>query len=728
MIMMSLGAMGHLLNKKGKQNRPQSVGQGHVSQNDMPAGPLIYDSNRVKEVDEYIRDKAISKHQKRMQYLFPSDHDKPQTVVPSVEGYSNGYPAALPPEYNQLAKDDSQAAKFARERASILKPTNTISTPINPETGKVQAQQDEDIYGGPMFRTFNFKGPEIGEFGSQAEISELTGLPLDLTHANMQPHFSSRNRREVNNDNYLVKLERFTGVDSGQGNLNRMKQETTAVWNGPQDIQMPDMRNVTDLYDRAEYAMNDRSKYSHMTSVKSTRDNRINFDNVRVLPKNIDETHPDHAKIEARGRPNSGKLAGLRAMVSQAIQRRDPLPVDGQSLLPGRGAMTGLPMVPAPGVREVTATNSTYENNYMGVPVNPFRNYAYDNMMQAHEARYDDAVIRRQDTFTPRMGNAIDAISKMPKTSGVFVERLTEKGKEATYIQPAFDGRGNRLRNVEAPDPTWMEMLDVSDHTGKMNAAGRMQGAYTHLEVDAPMTHKAMNTHNKYVGQPFKNLGQGIRQHGILDWTTMKETLLHSHTGNPKALVNAPMSYDAMFEQFTDRTEKNDYLGPARNPVTGGPYEGTEIIGGIDASRPMVENYYYGPNRLAHQSRDQEEFRQGLIKTVDKIDFGGHFNPARGTTQPMSRDTAVAIREDTSVPGRTNIGLIREGTGEQMQMQVNLKEDNVQGMSMGNAHVKTQMTFNEVHNGISIRQSNNEAINPRLDPALKITNDLFPYL
>ena len=735
-IALSIGALGNFMNKRNSSPREITMPDGRVSAHDMPSSQLIYHDSRVREVEAYGVGKAAKKYPAHVSQQFPNDYMKAQEVVASTYGESSGYPAQVA-AWEGSAMDDSLSAQFEKQRRAMLSVKDSVVTPVNPQTGALQAQLSADVYGGPAFRTTQFKQlpsdllePFSADFSqSGAPMSQLSGLPADPRHGNMQPHFKGSNRRNVRDDIASATLESMTGFDSGAGTITQ-KTEQAAVWNPPQNIKRVQMSDLTDLNARATYAMQSTNANSYKTPVPSFRDSPMDMKDVRVMPRNIDELNPNNAKQVITNRMTAPKIAQSRAMIPQQVLNFERPAPDNMVPVGNRSGITGSLSVPQPSVRDNRATTSTYDNTWTGVPSSQYKQNNNDSQQAAWDASMDDFVSKKNDVFTPRLGNPIDSSARMPSTTGVFIQRTVDgKGLANTYIRAGGDNKGERIRdNVHAPDATLGEMLDISNLTGKFNRVDRTDGAYTHIEMDAPMTSKEMNIENKYIGAPqLKNLGNGIRQHGIIDYTTIKETLHQSYMGNPTSDKKAGPCKDAHFEQYTDRTEEVKYLGPAVSHEPSEPWKETEMMSGLDF-KPLIEDYVSAPNRVHdNKNRDAKQFTDSIQDSLThKLDFGGHFGNIHDRAMPTSRDAIVDLKEDTCADGRINIGRVNEAVIDgKMKIEFELKDECKVIPVMGNAHVPT----NDIsHPGIEVRTINTEALNPRLSGDLKITNDLYPWV
>ena len=721
-ILLSIGALGGYLNKDGKQTRPQSLPRGKVSENDKPDAPLIYGSERKAQVDEMILEMAEKKYSSFLDQQFQGTQ---QLSVFPDPGQGEVTPAPL----TLLNEDDSMASQFEKTRQQLLANKDTQVAPINPQTGNVQAQKQQDVFGGPMFHQWNFKsggassGAPVIE-GFNGPVSQLNGLPWDGTHSNMQPNFKASNRRNYSDDMAGVMLERFSGAESGQDSWYP-KQETKAQWNAAQSTKFAEITDVSDLRQRAQFAATQTSAQNYINPITQIKDSPINFKQTQVQPKNIDELFPNRAQTELSIRPNQGSSFTVRPMIPKPDKTFIAGDVSNLPLQGNRSAGTANMLNPTPDVRDNNATTS-YEQSYMGPAVSQFKSYGYNEGMDAYKSRYDDVVSRKTETYTPRLGTAVDPQNKMPASSGTFIERATEKGIANTYIQPAYDGKGPRLTdNIQAPEPTNKDMLDVSNLSGKINRVDESRGAYTETNMDLPMTNKAMFAENKYLGAPFKNEGQGIRQHGFVALTTLKEMLHAPYSGNAKAPVSAPTDKNAQNEAYTDRTEKQTYIGAASVPVKSAPNQDGDFTTGL-VSKPMLEGYYSGANKIDQKRQGTAEYAQTVDRDLtDKIDFGGRMGGGRSETMPLSRDGQIDIKEDTSAPGRLTVG-VSYGAEQNPMGEMLLKEDIQEQVHYGAAFVKS--TDSPAGVGIEIKTTNTATLNPRLDPDIKISNDLFPYV
>src|SRR5947209_7873694 len=181
--------IGYLLNKNERQPRKEK--QTYVSPNNKPTGPLIYESHRVKEVDEYVRDLAAQKHVDKVKQMYPQDYKNPINIFPDDPAGENGSPANLISLGDMKATNNAQNNFSLNMKNSLALNSNTAA--FDPQSAvAVQQTTNTNIDTSPMFRANSFKAQTKTDMSERAgPISLLTGLPLDMNHANMQPFFGS---------------------------------------------------------------------------------------------------------------------------------------------------------------------------------------------------------------------------------------------------------------------------------------------------------------------------------------------------------------------------------------------------------------------------------------------------------------------------------------------------------------------------------------------------------
>lgn len=698
-IILAIGGLGNYLNKSGKTNRPQTAPPADISANDKPSGGMnIYEQNRVAQVEKEMLSRAVAKFPAYVKQQFPNDYTKAIGVVPGVSGAPSGGGGAggFPAPLQALGVvDDSVEAMYAKQRAEWTQKAESHIVAVDPQTA--QPTTSVDVFGGPLFRSqtdfkeINGSATQLFE-GFKGDTSELSGLPWDGTHANMQPHFKGSNQRRRTDDFAQMQLERFTGADAGQSSYFS-KIERPAEWNGPQDTKFVEMNSVSDLESRAKFAASgDRSAYNYMTTTKGTRDAGMDFSKLTAPTKNIDELFPRRGVVEFAGREGGARVSGTRAMVGVSSKEYVPRDYAVKSVVGNRSAINSGIMAPMPEVRDVRSTVVYGENKYQGPAVSQYRQDGLSQASEAFGAGSADIVRRKTDVYAGQMGIATGV--GMPRSTGVFNLNVTDKDQENKYLTPAYDGKGTRSREgVVAPDSTIKEMLDVSAHSGAMNRSERTVGGYDQVEFDLPMTNKAMNAENKYLGPAFKNLGGGIRQHGIIALSTLKEMLHHERYGTGSNVRS-------------------------KEKVNG------EIVDGF-GEELAVEDYFGNADRIVNRSGENaEEYAAGSTRDLtDKLDFGGYMGGARDSGRGVVCGEA-SVAEDRTARGRLSVG-VQYSSEARPCVEVNLKKEEDHGVNYGNARVGNQTVG---HPGILVKTQNMEALNPRLDMDTRITSDLYPWL
>lgn len=305
-------ALGYQLNKDGKQNR--SFNRNIiVSPNRIPSGSVIYDSNRVAEVDNYMRNVAAAKHADKVRQMFPLDYDKPINIYPNDLQSDN--PATLL-DLGGLGAAGDNFQKNVAQAAS----TNINVAAYNPQTGRPLETTVANVDASPMFRPAAFQ-QRISEFG--APVSLLTGLPLDVTHANMNPMFGKMVRQPgVSNENTQVLLERYTGVPSSedQGTYGVKREVLNPLPSNPENPQKANIQQVADLYQRAAWSI--KPSHDYQTPVKAFRDMPMKSD-VRIMPLSIDQMRGAlHKQVTYSGVMIPGQKGSTRPMMPN--MRKNP--------------------------------------------------------------------------------------------------------------------------------------------------------------------------------------------------------------------------------------------------------------------------------------------------------------------------------------------------------------------------------------------------------------------
>lgn len=658
-IISGMAVLGSYLNKDKQPRTPRNLAST-VAPNDIPSGNLVIENSMGQVVDDYILRKAT-----QARSTVKADTNN---VFPSASDDTAGWPAPLGVVQQTLENGgtgfDSASYQYEQNKSNL----GRGMAPLDPQTGQIQMKNAAEVLSGPMFRQANFKGAT--EFLTQEDakrmgvnISPLTGLPMDPTHANMQPHWTpGAHRTGVTDEMASSRLEQFTGVSEEYSTFSA-KHETPATWNGPQDIKPAYITDATDTQSRAEVDLRASKDYLKPDGTDQ-RVTRMAPNEVEIRAKTMQEMFPSLNIQETAGRAGLSKANGGRADAPAMIYRRPQLDPTGRDAVGNRSIQTGFPVMQTPSVREGPSTE-VQQTNWYGAKVSLQRD---GNKESAHTAAInaDDATVaRRQEVYSPAWMTPDTVRAGKAPLQGTVIYRGTDKGIEKSYTTPADGSSGFISREgFTAPDATFKDTLDVSNHAGKygMTSDGPTRGAYVNSTVDAPMTMKAVNSDAKYIAPGVRNRGFGIRQHGIQDWTTIKETLLAPYYGNAQSHVTAPASQEASWETATDRTQEVKYTMPVTNI--------NEM--GVSRCAEVDLKNEYNAARTEH----------GVVNSAENFEC-----------------ETVALREENIASGKRMYG--------------NTKATRQDRPGIG------------LLNRVLV---DNTAVNPRMDPSTVVTNDMFPFL
>jgi hypothetical protein len=716
-------AAGHMLNKDGKQRRVSGERNVRISGNNQPSGPLIYDSDRVREVDEYTRDLAYRKHAESTRQKYPFDFSKPVNIVPN--DLLSGEPAALGDLLGSSLYADAVPEQFARNVGTAMK-MNVNTAAYDPQTGTPFSFLEKDIASTPMFRSADFRQQGqavLSEFNQP--LSLLSGQPLDMTHANMQPMFGSMVRQTgVSNDNSQVLLEKFTGVPSSddQGTYRAKREVLNPYPNNPENPMKANITQLKDLYQRSASSV--KPSHEYISPVRSFRDLPMNTDQIRILPGNLDATRSVNKKqVTYGGVMIPGQKGSTRGMLPNL--RDNPYDMTGETrdFFGNKAIIDAGPIKIFPRVRNTNAT-AVIEGSYLAPPTETMRNRDIGAVVDRYRNTENETVTRRMEPFSPGYGGA-KGRERGPHTGIIFMND-PEKGKETEYINQPHKSLGGRMRNVSSPEFTVRDLV-AEKTTGPGNVTGRKYNeAWKKKNLHLSATAKAMNSENNWLSAPHKNLGMGTRKGRLQNKVTNKEMNQFSQTGNPRAKVPAHMSYDAVFSLQTNKSVKNKRYGIAKAAQLKGKWE--DIRMETDPEKLMLKNYITNPTGNK-KGRNREKFNDGVTKHSAKLDFGGYMNNGKyGNGDDAKRNTQMRTKEEQIVPGRMNVGLKKDKFQERnKEIEINLKdEQEFPDRQVVNRKQPAQVITDRMP--VVMRTKNVEAINPRMDPGIRLTNDLYPWL
>ena len=717
LIIGSACVLGHILNKDGKQSRAGKTNTV-ISPNRLPAGTVIYDSNRVADVDSYVRNLAAAKHAEKVRRMYPEDYDKPNNIFPNdLEG---GRPTEL---MNLAGGADYNFTKNVNKGLA----TNINVAAYNPSNGQPFATTALNVDSSPMFAPSSVTSlaPMSPEFAGQ--ISLLTGLPLDMTHANMNPMFGKTVKQAgVSNENSQVLLEKYTGMPStdDQGTYVTKREVLNPLPSNPDNLQRANIGQVSDLYQRASWSV--KPSHEFKTPIKAFKDLPIK-DSARMMPASIDDVRGVNRKqVTYSGVLIPGQKGSTRPMLPNMKPNPWTLTTETgfKDLLPGRSVYQGSSITVVPNVRNMNSTE-VYEGSYLAPATSSRKVTDLQSMTDMYKNQMTNSSAKLQEPFSPGYGGA-KGTARGPNT-GVYMMRDPEKGFANERQGQPYQGGAPRMRNVGSPDVTLKDILS-ENKVGAINPNGlKDNNAWKKQNVRLDVTNKAMNSNNLYRGLPGKNLGMGNRKHKIEQWTTNKETVQFTQNGNPKGLVPAHMSYDSVFEMDTNKEMDNDHVGIAKAPIMAKISDGGEII--PDEEKLMVSNYLPAPKGTS-QGRNRKAFIDGTELDYEKLEFGGHYNGVKvGNGEDAKRSGQVQVKEEMIVEGRMNAPMKHDNPNDVMEMEANLRPEKETVERQTIQRVQPVADILE-RNPILTRTRNVEVINPRLDinTKVRLTSDPYPWI
>lgn len=214
---------------------------------------------------------------------------------------------------SQVKMNDQSVLQTLKSEKPLI--TNTInpvlfdyscSSENNDSCGNLNNYSEEKkMLNGPLFNTNSDYLSEhvLVENYTDGQISDLTGLPMDLTHENMVPYTTLKGDYRV--------------LDQNEYNSNRMHQlsgdvrplskdkDVTPIYQ-PHVDRSPYKMTYTQMIDQARFDTS--TKISGVTSVEQTTVGKIPQQMIRIEPKNVDQLRSKiKPKMTYKGNINPGK-------------------------------------------------------------------------------------------------------------------------------------------------------------------------------------------------------------------------------------------------------------------------------------------------------------------------------------------------------------------------------------------------------------------------------------
>jgi hypothetical protein len=805
LFMISAPFLGYYLNRNGKQSR--DVNDSLVISRGTQDVNLLQSGNRSLEVRRHVQGLAGQKHPKKLRDLYGGSIEAPINVFADDGG--SGFSPAPPSSQT----DDSAASRFERQvgkidSSSLLAYDPSSGTPKSPVTAVPNPVQNL-----ATFRSWAVKGP------SSVPMSPLTGLPLDLTHGNMQPFFGKQSYAETDSSNRDTLLERFTGRSDYAFPENGRERRNDSAFT-PNNFPQPGLSTaLSTALDRATTTIRPSNEY--VKPFKGFRDSPEIRSGARVLPPNIDEVRgPGNLKQIHGGGVVLGQLGSTRPMQPGLRDNRYDLPNEEVELLPTQAAiaMGSLNAQPSP------SEKPSYENDYVGIPTFSLKT-AGSSQSEGIRSTRNATVERRQETWTPSLNAPTGRVRWDPTGHGAITARDPEKGHAGGVVSAPHQSINHRLRNVAVPDTTARELTQLNPHSGNVNpsAGSRTDGSYKLAKHDLPITNKVMNSSSTYIGAasggqsmkmypmeqkhdltetykemnsvnivgnpdrstkrppvaPEQRLAETMKSMNLTEQRgnptgltrgpmtkpvfeggpTIKETTLHAVTGNPqgrqrsaavigtherntvtdremnqtehsgapRALVPAHMSYEAVFD-LTDSTVENDYMSAPRNPAwrhTKGPGESTS-----GTKEELVVERFGNPESREKGHEPLAGSRENTRLSGREEIAGQIMNPYHPIGAMTGHESEVSLKDGLIVEGRFETGSRRDGKKDRMSFSFDLRDDQLT-QEIPNMTRTLPRALMSPEPGVAVRAVNNEALNPRLDDTsrpLRLTSDLYPVV
>jgi len=713
LILLGSAAVGYFLNKDGKQDRTPNQ-DVKIPGSSKPMGPLIYDSHRLEEVDDYTRRLAQGKAQERVKRMFPDTYKLPNSVVSSTT-----LDSTLGNNYADLTDLTGNAQYFFDASQASVASFNTNIYPSDPHTGKpitkpfVPLQND---------KPYVFKGPKT--VGDQP-ISALSGLPLDMSHGNEQPSFGASVKQQgLGNSNGQVMLELFTGIPSSDnfGTYARRTEVALPSPSNPDPVMRPGYSQVPDALSRV--AVSIRPTNDYISPVKKVRDLPISQD-VQVRPLGIDQTRRvGDQQISYTTPVIEGQKGITRAMLPSVPDDNKwslLTELKAQDVNPNRSQTTVGVNSAVPSVRENKGTLE-FAQDYMGPSGASIKTDSSTQISASQLATLKNSLFNPL-IYTPELGVASNA-TIAGRTTGVLLLRTPLSDSPENYLGQAFQNSGYRSQDIAPPSVPVKGTYPEDQNSGQIGGIGTPGGLYGDTTYDVGMTNKEMNAESGYLGQAHRDQGQGGRDSDYSLNATLKEMNLFSQIGNPTGVTSASKDTDAEYDNAYDST-MNSVLGIATSDVKRVASDGGELTN-LLSPELLVEGYYHNPSQSNSGKVDRDQIKNGISKTTNRPDFGNYFSAGTSTKLgELNRDIKTKVKDDSTVAGRAGPALKRDNPKSGLQFDYECKDDTGHAATTYQRRLPTISQVNSA--AITTRSKNTEVLNPRFDPGTKITSDLFPY-
>lgn len=541
LLLSGVASLGYWLNRNGRGSRltPQNIA---LPPRDRPNGPNVYQTDRVQEVNNLVKDMAGSRY------------PQPQSFGPNP---------------------------FAAYEAQVGAP-----------------------------------------------ISQLTGLPMDMSHGNMQPHFGAV-KRQISGSADTRKLEMFavTGAEKPP-----VKTETLNASLTPQNRAPVLLSDAPDQQNRVRQDLSDTRADYQLPQIRQARD--IGAD-LRIAPKSGDELRAANNPMQAEYQNVllGGKLGDKRPLIAKPRDNPYDYTSMGNSRAPIASVVTrgqsadDLILNPTHLLNQDRHRDGREHTNF-GPAVGPqqARGQADRNAVAAAAAQRPDLKREFRAPSAPYGGAARIQQGAMGTK---YTVATTKRDQCTNRIQaPSSSIQGAPVVGILEIDATSRDSLaDRSGHITRYPQVPQSRTTYSRKNFDLPMTAREMNADNMRFGPAHSglNLPAMIEDYDID--ANSKEQIVQDnpHYGNPTSSVR-------------------------RGPENGEWTQDMEI-------REHGNRMSGGFAPLGQASRDaKQEFRQDRSR-----DIGGHvagsFNAALGSGKrtPFATSFKTDVKQQDLAQGNRTL-------------------------------------------------------------------------
>ncbi len=401
------------------------------------------------------------------------------------------------------------------------------------------------------------------EEGSQGApvISQLTGLPMDMTHGNMQPHFGATKKQASGNVDIASsrKLEAYAVTGATP---NPVKTERLNSFMMPQNIGPISVDNAPDRDSRLQ---NDLSTTRTDIQLSQKRDVRTIGDNLRILPKTSDE-------LRAVNNPMQAEYQNILISNKQGDER--PLP---PTLRDNRYDYysNGNPRPAMPFATSNGQLNPDHifnqDRHREGIKHTAFGPAVGQNrsntlgQRQAIAAASAERPETKRDYCNPMLATGAAARVPRPAMGTTHAVSETKRDRRVTRIQPPTSSiRREALIGIMDIDPTSQDQIGDRSAFIAINAKlPQSQTTYTKSNFVIPLTAREMNADNIHFGPGHTglNLPATVQDHDLDASSKEQLTQDNPHFGNPTSSFTRPQEQGEWTQDFESREMDNRIAG-----------------------------------------------------------------------------------------------------------------------------------------------------------------------